>query len=758
VESTAKRLLIGLVVLAFLGTSAVLLWRMAYRPAPRPDRVTVDSLTSAVSIDWSNGGGVQIATDDSLDLVTALGYAHGMERPWVAALRRQTALGRLGRWFGSGVLPIDRHVRQLGLARQAQAVYTQLPPAQQRLLSAYTRGLNAALTTERVRSRDAFVLLGVSPEAWAPWHPLAVERLLAWLSTPLLDPPETADAPLPAALTSFLQRDRLLRRWLHAHGFERSVAWTVRGAGSDTTRLPPPSNADPPAPATSSSPSSRRTLFQRHVTGASALPFFQEVVWLTPDGSPTTLATVPGTLLAPAGTAGRGRAWSILLGSERRLRRTPVDTTQIEDHFERITLRSGAETIEAVPRTSASGLPFPAPPDTSLLAHVDTSIVDSLFVDSLRIARNAPSADRDSLVTAFLRADPRAADSLLLPPHPVDSTWVVEWPGLRAETDLGTWLRLAGLSSPPDAENSAAADTKPLLDSGDEFRLFDGVGLVVEASGASRILGQPPVVEPLPNGVLIGRTRWVRFQAEALRERLQSPQPIRPAVWSASDSSLWAARALPVFSSALPTPDSTQPRVRDAVTYLRNWNHVYDRASIGATLFDQWMRAYRKEIGRLPTADDSTYFAGYFRRRALVRAVDSLEASQGQDLRQWRWERVAPDRRYFPVFSADSLIEQSVASVARTRFAPLDRPGRGHPSALSGGPALVDPVRLGPSPSAWEAWTDPRRRRLTVRRLQFDPAEFLARPLTEGQRSAPVTPAQLPASNRTVLTPEPEAN
>jgi hypothetical protein len=777
-EETLKRLLVAAVAVGFVVVSAVLVWEMVVEAPSRPGEVAVsgidgEGLEGEVPVRWTGDGAAVIDASagggGAETFGVALGYAHGSERAWTAELRRRTALGTLAEWFGGDALPLDRHARHLGLAHGARRAYEELPASQQRLLRAYARGMNAALASERVRTADAFVLLDVDPGTWEPWHALAVERLVAWLATPPLTLPgagesETTaldphDAPgprsgrgaasgnarLPSALRAFVRHDRLLRRWLHVHGFERSVAWTVR----DTTLR------DTTTQGSARTSSARRVLFQRHVTGASALPFFQEIVWKHAGGRRSVLATVPGTLLFPAGNASPGsregnapaggRSWSVLLGSRPELVRTPVDTTRIADRFERLSLRSGTETLARVLRAELSSgpvLPFPAPPDTSRLARLDTTAAPDSLVRVLRSASN-PHA-RLARHLASLPAP--AADSLLRPPSPVDSTWVLRWPGFEAGTDLGAWLHLAGVSPAPD---SASAPPDSAESTG--FRLLDGVGVQVNAGGTWTVMGDPPVVEALPGGVFVGRSAWGRFQAEALRDKLRRGTAVRPGVWASSDSSLWAARTLPAFAAALDPLEGGPPAVRDAVTYLRNWNHVYDRASIGATLFDRWMRAYRRTTGSLPTAADSTYFGDYLRRRALVRAVDSLAASQGRDLRQWRWERVAPDRRFFPVFSADSLVDQDLASLQRTRFAPLDRPGRGHPSTLAGGPTLVAPARLGPAPASWEGWTDPLRTRLTARRLQFDPSTFLARPFLEGSRPAPVAMDSLEIEAETVL-------
>ena len=769
--SSAARLLAGCAALTLAAVLAVLFWWMTVRTPDRPARVAVDALSSPVSVQWGADDVAVLTTSNPQDAAAAIGFIHGTERAWSAELRRRTALGLLSEWFGAGVLPIDRHTRQLGVARGAQQAYQALSDSARHRLQAYTRGMNAALASRRAQLADPFVTLDVAPGTWAPWHVLAVERLVAWLSTPP-DRWRPDTTHLPAPLQTFLRRDRLLRRWLHVHGLERSTAWTV----ADTTPSGPP----------------RRVLFQRHVTGTSALPFFQDIRWDRGDGVQTTLGTVPGTLLFPAGATfaapspdaapHRRRSWSVLLGSPGSLSRLPVDTTAIRHRLERTTLRNGAETLAPIRRLGASPappapraddrpaprLPFPAAPDTRRLARLDTASISPDLRRAIRSAPNPPTA-----LARALRSDSVAADSILSPPSPVDTTWVLRWAGLEAAADTETWMQLAGLLRSPSAAPSSASPSpnspspnspspnppSPNPPSPDSlsFQLFDGVG--IEVRGANwRVLGRPSLRAPVPGGVLIGRTPWARFQADVLRGRVRSEASVSPETWSASDSSAWAAARLPDLLASLAPLTAGPPALRDAITYLRNWNAVYDRASIGATLFDRWIRAYRREIGRLPPPEQPAFFADHRRRQALVEAVDTLLARQGRDLRRWRWERVVADRRPFPVFSADSLLDQSVGSLSRTRYAPLQRPGRGHPSTLADGPTLIVDRPLGPSPSAWEAWTDPHRDGLTVRRLRFDPGAFLARPLLEERRPPPVSLSRPSPTGSTELVPPTHAN
>jgi hypothetical protein len=281
------------------------------------------------------------------------------------------------------------------------------------------------------------------------------------------------------------------------------------------------------------------------------------------------------------------------------------------------------------------------------------------------------------------------------------------------------------------------------------FRLMSGHGLRVSTDGGWTVMGDPPVAERFDRGVLIGQSSWARSQARILRGQLDATAMASVEQLSARDSSAWAARRI---SSALPFLLLTAPAdttlLSEAITYLRNWDSAYDRASIGASVFESWLVTHRTATDSLPflldyavptPPDDSlsrvrwtdSLRADSMRRSrqlqaTLQQAVQALEAQYGSDTRRWRWERVNARAHHFPVWSADSLVDRNLRRLSDTRFAALDHPGQGHPSALSGGSSLLDPS---PAPTAaWEGWTTVApEAAFMVRRLRIPIDVFLGR-------------------------------
>ncbi len=291
----------------------------------------------------------------------------------------------------------------------------------------------------------------------------------------------------------------------------------------------------------------------------------------------------------------------------------------------------------------------------------------------------------------------RSDDALVLAEVAPDTVRLLRWIGLTPVSDLPAWLAL-------------------LADSIATFRLLSGDGLLLTDEGY-QLLGQPPLVEPLGEGVLIGQTDWHRWVAQRLRTLPPSPTLPDDAV------STWAQEQLATLLPVLDTLAVADSLTREAYTLLRNWNASYDAASIGATIFDSWLFRYVQRGGTLAlqTLPDSLQISyAHLLRATFQEAVDTLAHRLGPDLNLWRWERAHPRRLAFPVWS--HLTELPAAS----RYAPLILPGEGHPSTIQWGYSPLLQER--PAPAFWEGWTiAPGPASFYVRRLWPEVDRFLAR-------------------------------
>lgn len=684
-----RRTLLGLAAaLGLLLVVGALLWYLAYGTKDAPPRTaTVAGLSAEATIAWHTRGTVSIEAAAEPDAYAALGFAHGRRHAWSVTLWRQAALSGLSSWFGEALVPADRQAHRLRLAAGAQEAYEALPADAQALLQAYADGMNAAFAARDVRLEDALTLLRLQPEPWEAWHPLALERLFAWLGTrPLTaaDIPQPTPAERPAVLADVAQSlplppvvpavfdtlqadDALLRRFLELHGFDRGMAW----AGQE---------------------GSSRQLVLQQPFGTSALPLIQPVALSgAAVTNPQQRATIPGTLLAPAGEDAT-QAWALLLHSPATLAWQRADTTQ--------------------------KAPYP--------------------VTTHRVQAPLPDAP-DALLTTH--QTPAGAALLGTPSERADSLLTLQWTGLTTGTDLLAQRSLAQGTPQP-------------------FTLFYGDGLRVLADGPPEVLGAPAVSVPAAGGRLVSNHPWATARALRLDEVWAAQPNISSVVegWHDDHYSTWAARWLQPMLFAVDQAFPTDPLVLRALVYLRNWDYRFNRSSIGASIVDRWAAAYHaaaaQAAGRsappwIATADPAAAL------KTLRESLTAMEETFGPDLSRWRWERVQQSALRYPVWSAEDLLSTTRLRAAE-RFAPHERPGRGHISTRSGGDSRL--WRAPATPAVWEAWAGPRLgRSLHVRQLDPRADRFLERYMQPDTPPAlqPVH-SEAPAPHTTRLLPDGE--
>ena len=261
--------------------------------------------------------------------------------------------------------------------------------------------------------------------------------------------------------------------------------------------------------------------------------------------------------------------------------------------------------------------------------------------------------------------------------------WRIAWSGFDPVGESAGWMRLW----------SADAD-------GGSFAPFSGEGLTVDRAGTVATLGAPDEQVQWPEGRFVGNGRWAarsigRVSDVLTQEGRPEPRAVfedRYSPWSDSVSS----RLVRVVGPEVLRPGPVQ----EAFTYLRNWDGSYASASIGASIFDTWLAAFRSRRGRLPAVGAvDTAEARISWYRALEGAADSLARRFGRDPSLWRWEQVQPNRRIFPAFSDSTYLPDRLHSIVSGRYAPLEPSGFGHPTALNWGGSSV----LGPrsAPATW---------------------------------------------------------
>ncbi|MDT7857795.1 penicillin acylase family protein [Rubrivirga sp. S365] len=664
-------------VFVFLGLALALLAglvaatvALAYGTEPaREGTLRLDGLSGPVTVAWSDSGGVFVEAQTEADLAAGLGYAHAVDHAWAMTLWRQAARGGLAEWFGGSNRALDLHARALGFADLAQQTYAALPPEQQAVLDAYARGASRGLADPGVAQSDAFLAGGVVPEPWRPWDALAVERLHAYLaSSPLRLDSARADSADAA-------------RWAAA----ASDSAVVRFAAADSafrTFLGAPSQAGGRVYAATSGGAA--TLASQVSAGSSALPLLAPAV-LRVGSRVAVAATIPGTLVSPAGWSG-GLGWGLLLGSDLRLE--PYGGPAPAPVFSRVVDRAGNETLLEVARDT-SGLVLRAGRSA---APRRPATQDTAASGAAGRGGETPGLTTPPTASPLASPDGAAADSAA-----ADSTapsgWRVRWRGFRPGTDLGAFAALRAGRVP------------------DAFALFAREGLVATRA-ETRVLGRPVVAASGLGYALVARDSLARYAADRLARLVGRPAPPRPDAEAppggapaaqrltpedlAEDAvSPWAARLNARLLAALGDRDSLGLALQVPYSYLRSWDGGYRADAIGPSVFEWWLVAHRDYTGHLPDPADSLDAALLPYTLRIARA--ELRDRYGTLPTEWRWGHLLGDGPRFPVLGGRGGV------AARSYAEPLPFPG-GHPTALVPGPSLVF-ERAHPPLAVWTVWS-----------------------------------------------------
>ncbi len=597
---------------------------LSYRAPAPPAQAYVPGLGETTQVVVYENGSAAVHAQSARDAYAGLGYLHAQEHAWTMNLRQRTARGNLSAWLGEELLVLDRLTKRLRFDSMSKAAYAALSPEDRDILDAYVHGVNAALGQRRPAQLHEFLLLRSVPDLWEPWFPLAIERLFAWLAAELPHPDSLRNAP--TTLRALHEENRLLKEWLHLHGFDRSMAWAITD-------------------------SLGTHLAQRHVYGASALPLFQEVTMTYPEETAMG-ATWIGTPFMPAGHTST-RSWAVLPASTVSLHPATDDDPAPTFEYEKWTIAEGQEVVMRFRRDQGAF---------------------SLAPDSLLSAADFP---RDMHETR----------------DPAKTVPFLKWPGWESVSDAAAWF---GLLSGSDAP----------------FVLQDGDGLVVSGNDSVYITGTPLFVSGHAGVTATSNNPWSAMAAKRLAERATSePGSMENPAGIRDLQSTWAANITPRLIDTI-SPDGADKHpalVANALTYLRNWEYTFDKASIPATIMDTWASLYFDSTGMWPAVWPDSTASGRsgprehdIERRIMERTVTHLAEKFGMNQERWRWEDAQPHRYYFPVWSAGDLYVEKTENAAATRYAPILIPGSGHVTTLQYGTSLSD--REPPSPARWEAW------------------------------------------------------
>ena len=130
--------------------------------------------------DW---GVPHVEADNDVDLFFGFGYATAQDRLFQLDWLRRKAHGMLAEIMGPEAVESDLLYRTLGLTQIAQRELKRLPRRARELLVAYSAGINAVIESGRDNPPIEFDLLGYQPDLWGPLDSLAIAGEFRWYLT-----------------------------------------------------------------------------------------------------------------------------------------------------------------------------------------------------------------------------------------------------------------------------------------------------------------------------------------------------------------------------------------------------------------------------------------------------------------------------------------------------------------------------------------------------------------------------------------------
>ena len=163
-QRTLTRLFVIGVAMAAIAVAVA--WLVLTMSLPRLDgEFPADGITADVRIERDAAGIPVITAGNRADLAFATGYVHGQDRFFQMDLTRRNAAGELAELFGAAALDVDRRHRFHRFRDRADEIIMRLSPAEDALLEAYARGVNAGLSDLDAKPFEYF-LIGGEPRPW----------------------------------------------------------------------------------------------------------------------------------------------------------------------------------------------------------------------------------------------------------------------------------------------------------------------------------------------------------------------------------------------------------------------------------------------------------------------------------------------------------------------------------------------------------------------------------------------------------------
>lgn len=133
-----------------------------------------------ITINWDEYLVPHIYADSDHDLYFATGYIHAQERLWQMTMSQMASEGRFAEFLGETMVPVDKHIRTIGIPSISQTILDALPADEITRLESYAAGVNAWVDEHPEKLPLEFVLLDLDPIRWKPIHTVGAWRMLGW--------------------------------------------------------------------------------------------------------------------------------------------------------------------------------------------------------------------------------------------------------------------------------------------------------------------------------------------------------------------------------------------------------------------------------------------------------------------------------------------------------------------------------------------------------------------------------------------------
>lgn len=136
----------------------------------------LNELDDAIHIYRDRYGIPHVEAQSTRDAFFGQGFVTAQDRLWQMEVNRRRAYGRWAEFAGEAGLKTDIMMRKFQIGASVKRDYESLHADTHAMLDAYTAGVNTFIDTTNVLPIE-YRLLGVVPEPWQPWDPLAVFKV-----------------------------------------------------------------------------------------------------------------------------------------------------------------------------------------------------------------------------------------------------------------------------------------------------------------------------------------------------------------------------------------------------------------------------------------------------------------------------------------------------------------------------------------------------------------------------------------------------